>query len=153
MATSSAHDTTFRDWGRRQSLLDPRSADRRRYPSLHLGELMAVNFEPYLKKNTNFTQFLNAGVTYNGNHHFNKTNFTNTPRVIVGLKSYGMYLTVSPLSLNAGFKFRINSMNRTNFTYSVTAYSVTIASVHYQYFAVFGYNDLYYMQFYTITRK
>jgi hypothetical protein len=119
----------------------------------HSGEVKAVNFEPYRRNNTNFTRFVSAGQTYSNSQHFNKTNFTDTPRVIVGLKSYGMHLTTSPTALTAGFKFVITSMNRTNFTFSVTAYSVTVASVHYQYFAVLGYSDLYYMQLYTINRR
>lgn len=90
---------------------------------------------------------------FNGALHFNKTNFNSTPRVIVGMKAYGVLPGSSVLSLNPGFRFNITGVNRTNLTYSVTTFDVSIIGLHYQYLAVLGYSNLYYMEMNFIIRK
>jgi hypothetical protein len=85
--------------------------------------------------------------------HYNKTNFAGTPRVIVGMKSYGMLPLTAFTALNTGFRFNITSRNATNLTFTVTTFGVTVVALHYQYLAVLGYDNLYYMQFYTIYRN
>jgi hypothetical protein len=91
--------------------------------------------------------------TITGALHFNKTNFNSTPRVIVGMKAYGMLPISSVTGSNPGFRFNITGVNRTNLTFSVTTFDVTVIGLHYQYLAVVGYNNLYYMQFATIYRN
>jgi hypothetical protein len=112
----------------------------------------AVNFEPLLYTNST-AAVVPPGMSSNGAVHYNKTNFTGAPRVIVAMKSYGMLPVSSFTGLNAGFRFNITGKNNTNFTYTVTTFGVTVVALHYQYFAVLGYDNLYYMQFYTLTRN
>lgn len=52
-----------------------------------------------------------------------------------------------------GYRLSIPSKNKTGFSYSILVFGVQMVSLHYQYFAVVGYTNLYYMQFYTITCK
>jgi hypothetical protein len=114
----------------------------------NLGELKVVNFETYLAGKT--TAFVAPNQTVVGFLHYNYTSFSSTPRVIVSMKSYGVFPSTTFTSLSMGYRFSIVSRNATNLTYSVTAIGVTLMALHYQYFAVVGYTNLYHMQFYTI---
>lgn len=73
--------------------------------------------------------------------------------MIVGMKAYGMLPSSSVANSNPGFRFNITSVNRTNLTYTVTTFDVTVLALHYQYLAVVGYSDIYYMGLTTINRK
>lgn len=83
-------------------------------------------------------------------NHFNYTLFPSVPRLVVAMKSYGVIPSAIVANLPMGFKFSIVSVNKTNFTYTVSTTGVALVALHYQYFAVVGYTNILYMQFYTI---
>lgn len=131
--------------------MDKRPTNWCRYLFENSGELKAVNFEPILIGN--YASVVAANKTVTGIMFYNKTTFAAAPRVIVAMKSFGVLPTIAYTGLNAGFRFNIISRNIKNLTFSVTTFNVAVAALHYQYFAVLGYDNLYYLQFYTITRN
>jgi len=96
------------------------------------------------------THTVNPNVTVTRFQHFNNTGFSSSPRIILAMKSYGTIPATSILSLTMGFRINIVSKNATNFTYTVSASGATLIALHYQYFAVEGYTNSLYMQFYTL---
>lgn len=112
------------------------------------GELKAVNYELFAVGNNIHT--VNANATVTRFQHFNYTGFTSTPRIILAMKSYGTKPASSIPLLTIGFRINIVSKNATNFTYTVSASGATLIALHYQYFAVEGYTNSLYMQFYTL---
>ena len=113
--------------------------------------MKAINFEVFLANKT--TGILAADNSITKQHAYNYTSFSSTPRVSVSIKSYGVIPSSIVTSLSIGFKLTISNINRTNFTYTVSAIGASLVALHYQYFAVVGYANLYYMDFYIISRN
>lgn len=102
---------------------------------------------------TNLTSLQSPGGTLTSSQHFNKRDFTVVPRVIVGFLSYGIVGSGASPSTVMGHRFNITSTNLTDFNYQLDFFGVSTLSIHYKYFAVSGYDDIYYLELFTVTCK
>ena len=94
------------------------------------------------------------GFSFNYNQHFNKTDFSVIPRVVLGQLSFDFFSNSTNNHSLMGYNITMVSATRLNFTFRVDTVGVTIVGLHFIYFAVSPvFDNIYFMENYYIGCK